>query len=112
MAIDWEEVVDVAEDSGKEVLSLLKPYLPALSRSGKDVYEGFIKHLLDADWASIDQLMFEHMNDAEREELDQEIYKDAYAATLQKYKNKELLKQILTKVVIRIAIKAATAGIV
>jgi hypothetical protein len=109
--IRLDELLDVLEDSGKEVLGILKPYLPALGRVGEDVYEGFLKHLFNADWTKIDRLMYEHMTEAERDELDQEVYKDAYYATAAKYRRKELIKEVLTKVAIRIAIKLATAGV-
>jgi hypothetical protein len=109
--IDLDQLMDVFEDSGQEVLSLLKPYLPALGRVGQDVYEGFLKHLFNADWVQIDRLMYEHMNESERAALDDEIYGDGYYATASKYRRKELLKEVLAKVAIRLAIKLATAGV-
>jgi single-stranded DNA-specific DHH superfamily exonuclease len=112
VAIQWDEVLDAAEDTGKDVLSVLKPYLPALSREGKDVYEGFIKHLRDGDFTEIDKLMYVKMTPSERKELEEEVYKDAFKAAEAKYRQKELMKDILLKIVVRLALKAATAGIV
>jgi len=109
--IDFDALMDLLEENGKEVLNVLKPYLPALARVGTDVYEGFIKHLMNADWVQIDRLMYQHMNDSERAALDDEIYRDAYYATLSKYKNKELLKELLVKIAVRLAVKFVTAGI-
>lgn len=112
MAIQWDEVLDAAEENGKDVLSVLKPYLPALAREGKDVYEGFIKHLKDGDFKEIDKLLYQKMTPAERKELEEDVYKDAFAAAEAKYRQKELMKDILLKIVVRLALKAATAGIV
>jgi hypothetical protein len=112
MAIQWDELLDAAEDTGKDVLSVLKPYLPALAREGPDIYEGFIKHLKDGNFKEIDLLLYEKMTAEERLELEAEVYKDAYAAAEAKFRQKELMKDILLKVVVRLALKAATAGII
>jgi len=106
MAFDWDQVLEVAEDSGKELLDLLKPYIPALKREGKEVYEGFLKHLFDADWEAIDRQMYEHMTPEEREVLDSQVYKDAIQATRAKFRQKELVREVMFRVSLRLLMVA------
>ena len=43
-------LINLASDigpNGTAVIAILVPYLPALAREGQDVYDGFIKHLID-----------------------------------------------------------------
>lgn len=112
MNLDWQELGRIAGDEGKELLDVIKPFLPALAREGPDVYEGFIKHLGDGEFDQIDQLMFEKMTPSERRELINDVYKGARDAAMAKYRRKELTKDIMVKLAIRIALRVATAGIV
>ncbi len=112
MTLDWQELGKIAGNEGKELLDVIKPFLPALAREGPDIYEGFVKHLGDGEFDEIDKLMFEKMTPAERRELIAEVYKGARDAAMAKFRRKELTKDILVKLSIRIALRVATAGIV
>jgi len=103
--MDWALISQIADQTGRDVLTILKPYLPALARSGQDVFDGFVKHLMDQDWAQIDGLMYARMTVEEREELAAAVYKDAYEATMQKFKNKELAKELLFKAALSLLVK-------
>lgn len=101
MPIDWS-FIDKLDDAGKEMISVIKPYLPALAREGPDVFEGFIKHFTDQDWAKIDQLMYAKMTVEERRELEDDVYKGALAAAKAKYRRQALFKEIAFKVGLRL----------
>ena len=111
MQINWDELLNLAEDEGKELLGILKPYLPALVREGPDVYEGFIAHLRDGDFESIDRLLYQRMSAGERAALEDQVYKDAYDATAAKYRRKELAKEVLFRVAVNLALRIATGGL-
>lgn len=104
MALDWNKIGEVADEVGSDVLSVIKPFLPALKREGEDLFEGFVKHLLDKDFSKIDQLMYEKMTIPERRELEDDVYKDARAAAEARFRRKELTKQILMKALLRVAL--------
>lgn len=106
MAIDWDQILDVAEENGKELLDLLKPYIPALKREGKEVFEGFLKHLFNADWARIDQHMYAHMRPEERDVLDSNVYKQSLQAARAKFQQKELVREVLFRVCLRLLMTA------
>lgn len=101
-AIDWDSLFSKLSSDGQEMLSVLKPYLPALAREGPEVYEGFIKHIYDGDWAAVDQFMYAKMTLEERRQLEDEVYKDAVAAAKAKYSRTQLLKDIGFKVALRV----------
>jgi len=102
MAIDWTQFDAV----GSDMLDLIKPYLPALAREGPDVFEGFIKNLINKDWGAIDKDMYARMTPEERLELDKQVIGDAYKAAQARYRQIQLSKEILLKVVIRLALTA------
>lgn len=111
MEIDWNELSKVGEGVGKDFLEVIKPYLPVLARSGHDLFEGFVAHLGKGDFESIDRDLYALMTVREREELERAVYADAYQAALAKFRNIQLLKEILLKLVVRLAIKVATGGV-
>ena len=104
MAIDWNKIGAVADEVGQDILSIIKPFLPALKREGEEVFEGFIKHLLKKNFVEIDQLMYEKMTRKERRELEDQVYKDARAAAEARFRRIRLGKEILLKAVIRLAL--------
>jgi hypothetical protein len=112
MQLDWSDLLQMAGVEGKELLELLKPYLPALAREGPDVYDGFISHLRDGDFELIDQMLYEKMSLEERRALEEQVYKDAYEATAAKFRRKELAKEILFRVTVNLALKLATGGFI
>ena len=112
MSINWEQIVDAADETGKDILSVIKPYLPALAREGPDVWEGFIKHLNDDDFTKIDEMMYGKMTQPERRELELEVLKDAYQASKARFRRKGIYKEVAQKLLIRILLRVATAGIV
>lgn len=101
-AFDWDQVVSVMDHSGHELLDVLKPYIPALKREGEEVFEGFMKHLFDADWTSIDRQMYAYMSAEEREQLDKQVYSGALQATRAKFQRKELVREVLFRVSLRL----------
>jgi hypothetical protein len=105
MAIDWTAIGSLAGEMGDDALKTIKPYLPALGREGKDVYEGFLKHLLDNDWPAINQLMYEKMTTDERRELEDQVYKAAVEATQANFRRKELMKEIAMKLLLSTLVK-------
>lgn len=112
MEIDWEELQEIGGRAGKDFLEVVKPYLPMLARSGPDLFEGFVKHLNDGEFAKIDAMMYEGMTPKEREELERAVYSDAYQAALKKFERKELFKEIAQKVLLRLIIRVATGGVI
>lgn len=111
MNIDWQQIWDLADETGKDVLSIIRPYLPVLAKQGPDVWEGFIKHLNDGDFSSIDRLMYFKMSETERVDLELQIYEGAYQAALARYKRKELYKEVAQKILLNILLKLATGGL-
>ncbi len=111
MQIDWKQIWDLADEVGKDVLTIIRPYLPALAKQGPDVWEGFVKYLNNGDFVSIDELMYSKMLTAERDALELQIYSDAYQAALAKYKRKELYKEVAQKILLNILLKLATGGL-
>jgi hypothetical protein len=100
MAIDWKQFDAV----GTDLLDLIKPYLPALAREGPDVFDGFIKNLIKKDWGAISTDMYRRMTPAERLELDKQVIDGAYKAAQARYRQIQLEKEILMKIVIRLAL--------
>ena len=107
MGIDWSAVDELVGEVGNDALRIIKPYLPALARSGKDVFDGFVAHVLDADWPAVNVLMYKKMTKEERRKLDEQIYDDAYRVALHKFKRKELFKEVLMKVLLSLVVKLA-----
>lgn len=101
-ALDWDQLFASSSEYGAELLGLLKPYLPALQREGKEVFEGFLKHLFDADWTSIDRQMYTYMSAEERDQLDRQVYKDAWLAARARFQRKELIREVLFRVCLRL----------
>ena len=104
--IDWDVLIDGAEDYGKNILEVVKPFVPALAREGPDVYEGFLKHLYDQDFESIDKLMYTKMTPEERRKLEDEVLKGAVDAARARFRQRQLAKDILFKVLLRVLIMA------
>jgi len=105
MAIDWTAVEELAGSLGKDALAVLKPYLPALVRSGRDVYDGFIKGALVGDWPAVNALMYEKMTVEERRQLEEQVYQNALAAVQQAWDHKQLAKEMLFKVAMGLLVK-------
>lgn len=103
-AINWDDLFSKLEADGQELLTVLKPYLPALAREGPDIYEGFIKHLHDGNWEAVDQLMYSRMTVDERHQLEDQVYQDAVAAAKAKYSRTQLMKDIGFKIALRVLI--------
>lgn len=104
MPIDWNKIGEIADEVGKDALSIIKPFLPALKREGEELFEGFVKHLLNKEYDKIDQLMYEKMTVEERRELEDDVIKAARDAAKARFRRKELTKEILTKALIRVAL--------
>ena len=111
MELNWKELSDLGEGLGKDFLEVVKPYLPVLARSGHEVFEGFIVNLTNKNFVAIDRELYALMSPEERLKLEQAVYSDAYKAALAKFERIELVKEIALKLVIRIAIKVATGGV-
>jgi len=111
MAIDWQQIWDVADETGRDVLSVIKPYLPALARQGPEIWEGFIRHLNDNNFEEIDKMMYARMTLEERARLEAEVYSDAWAATKARFERKELYKEVAQRLLLRVLLKLATGGI-
>jgi len=109
--IDWKQIWDWADDTGKDVLKIIKPYLPALAKQGPEIWEGFIKHLNDKDFTKIDQMMYQKMSPDERAELEAQVYEGGYQAAMARFKRKELYKEVAQKILLRILLKLATGGL-
>lgn len=105
--IDWDDIFDKADDFGKELIDVIKPFGPALAREGNDVYEGFIKHLFDKDFEKIDQFMYSRMTPDERKKLDLQVTAGVCDAARAKFKRRKLAKDVLFKVLLRALILAS-----
>ena len=68
------------------------PMYSALKREGPDVFEGFVKRLVDKDFEQIDEFMYERMTTAERRELEDEVLKEAREAAQAKFRQRELAR--------------------
>ena len=100
--VNWDDLYNTLTADGKELLSILKPYLPALAREGQDVYDGFLKHLNDNNWEAVDKLMYAKMTIPERRQLEDQVYQDARTAAQAKYDRVQTLKDIGFKVALRV----------
>ena len=100
MPIDWSKLDAI----GSDMLDLLKPYLPTLAKQGPDFFDGFVKKFINKDWPAIDEQMYALMSKEERRELEDKVLNDAYKAAKMRYNNIQLSKEILTKVLIRLAL--------
>ena len=105
MSIDWTKLSALADETTQDLLSIVKPYLPALAREGPDIFEGFIKHLGDGDWAKIDELMYRRMTPQERRSLEDQLVKDCREAAIARFNRKELTKQIAFRAVMTILLR-------
>ena len=104
MTIDWDRLSQAGGEIGSEILDIIKPFLPALKREGPDIFDGFVKHLLNKEYDQIDRLMYERMTVAERRELEDEVLVGARSAAEAKFRQRELTKEILMKVAIRLVL--------
>lgn len=105
MPINWGQLENMASAEAKDLWTVLKPYMPALSRSGQDVVDGFVKHLRDKDWAKIDELMYMRMTPEERRELEDQVVADARAAAQARFDRIQLEKDILFKLALNLILK-------
>jgi hypothetical protein len=106
-AINWDDLLSGAEDYGKNILEVVKPFAPALAREGPDIYEGFIRHLQDQDFEAIDRQMYTLMTPEERRHLEDDVLKGAVDAARAKFRQRKLAKDIMFKVLLRVLIMAA-----
>lgn len=106
MAIDWEIVKSSADAAATDFLDIIKPYLPALAREGPDVFEGFLKHINNKDWAQVDTLMYEKMTTQERRDLESEVVQGVRAAAIARFRRKKLVKEIATRALLRVVLAA------
>lgn len=107
MPLDWTAIGDAVGPDGADLIGLLKPYLPALARSGQGVFDGFIQHTMDKNWAEIDKLMYEKMTVEEREELDKDVLSGARQACIDKVERIQLAKDIGFKIALRLVMMVA-----
>ena len=105
-AINWDDLMTGAESYGENILEVVKPFAGALAREGPDVYEGFLKHLYDQDFEAIDAQMYKLMTPEERRKLEDEVLKGAVDAARAKFRQRQLEKDILFKVLLRVLIMA------
>ncbi len=106
MNININDFENLVSPYGKAAWTVLMPFIPALVRSGPEVYEGFIAHLNDADWESIDKLMYARMTVEERRQLEDQVYQDAYDAVLAHHDQVELIKNLALQMFIKLAMLA------
>jgi hemoglobin-like flavoprotein len=107
MAVNWDDLLGVADEYGTAILDVIKPFAPALAREGPDLYEGFIAHLFQQDFEAIDRLMYPKMTDDERSKLEAEVLAGAVAAARAKYRRIQLAKDVMFKVLLRVLIMAS-----
>lgn len=105
MNVSLQDIEALATGSEADLLAVVKPYLPALAREGADLYNAFLKHLFDRNWAAIDGLMYEKMLPEERAALEQEVLGDAYSAAMARYNGIQLTTAILKDVAVKLLIK-------
>lgn len=105
--IDWDKLLAGADDFGKEILDVVKPFAPALAREGPEVYEGFIKRLFDKDFESIDAYMYSRLTLDERRKLEKDVLDGAITAARAKFRQRELVKDVMFKVLLRVLIRAS-----
>jgi hypothetical protein len=105
MSIDWSALETLASGEVKDLWKILRPYLPALARSGQDVVDGFVKHLLNKEWTQIDQLMYQNMTPEERRELEDEVLADARDAAAARFDRIQLEKDIAFKLLLNLVLK-------
>lgn len=102
MAINWDTIEKITDGAGKDFLVIVKPYLPALARAGQGLFDGFIKHAMDRDWASVNKLMYEHMTTTERRELEDQAIADLRQAAIDRYDRIELTKDLGFKLALKV----------
>jgi hypothetical protein len=100
MPIDWTKL----EGVGADMLDVIKPYLPVLAKEGPEFFDGFVKKFINKDWPAIDLAVYEKMSLEERRELEAAVLNDAYKAAKLRYNNIQMTKEIMMKVMIRLAL--------
>jgi len=105
--INWDDLLNVADEYGTEILAVVKPFAPALAREGPDLYEGFIAHLFSKDFEAIDKLMYPKLTAEERAKLEAEVLAGAIEAARAKFRRIQLAKDVMFKVLLRVLILAA-----
>ena len=106
MPLDWTALGDAVGSDGADLMGVLKPYLPALAREGQGVFDGFLKHTMEKDWAELDKLMYQRMTVEERRELDTEVLSGARQACIDKVNRIQLAKDIGFKIALRLLMMA------
>lgn len=109
--ITLDELSGAAEGVGADLVAVIKPFIPALSREGQDVYEGFIKHLLDKDFDALDALMYSKMTPEERGQLLDSIAADARQAARAKFSRHQLTNDILFKITLALLVKLVVSAV-
>ncbi len=105
MAIDWNVLEKTVIEEGKDFLVVVKPYLPALKRSGTAVFTDFVKHLTNKNFDEIDKLMYKSMSKVERAALEKSVLDDAYQAAMDNVAERKMTKEIGFKIALSILTK-------
>ena len=76
--IDTGDVLEQIENNPEAaaVMTAIKPFIPSLVRVPANV-DQFIQLVSEKDWSGADALMWEHMNDDERDELSGQVLEQA-----------------------------------
>jgi hypothetical protein len=80
------------------VISSIKPYIPALKRSGLELLNDVAEFASKGMWTEADRLMWVHMTDEERSVLFSDVLSQTRDAVDRAYERQEVLKEVAIKV--------------
>lgn len=98
--VDLTSLNSITGAIGMDLITALQPYMSTLAREGQVVYDEFIQHFLNKDWARVDALMYARMTQDERDKLSAQVTANVRQAALDSIERATLTQEILLKVLI------------
>lgn len=112
VTLSWADLVSIAGTEGQDILGIITPFLPALIRSGEEVYVGFVEQLGKGDVDGVMELMYPHMTHDERATLETVTFQNLVAATKAQADTTLLFQQLAFQIAIGLITRIATGGII
>ena len=81
------------------VVSVLRPYIPAIQREGLSLYNDVIKYAILGDWDQVNVAAWKHMTEEERDSASADLLKEAQDAVDANYRREQLAKEIAFKLI-------------
>ncbi len=89
----------LADPKYSAVVSVLRPYIPALRRMGVDFYNDVLATAIAGDWPLFDKKMWAKMTEDERDAASTALLEEARGAVDHAYEREQLAKELAFKLV-------------